>query len=46
MHMQLPLLESTSEFPALFCQEEVSYDFLFIVYACMSHSIRIGPVQI
>ena len=42
MNAQLPLLEITSEFSALFCQEEVSYDILFIVYACMSHSIRMG----
>ena len=40
MNAQLPLVEIRSEFPALFCQEEVSSAFLFIVYTCMSHYIK------
>ena len=39
---QLPLVEIRSEFTALFCQEEVSSAFLFIVYTCMSHSVKMG----
>ena len=39
---QLPLVEIISDFTALFCQEEVSSALVFIVYTCMSHSIKMG----
>ena len=42
MNAQLPLVEIRSEFSALFCQEEVS--FFFIVYTCMSQSIKMGQI--
>jgi hypothetical protein len=42
MNAQLPLVDIKSEFPALFCHEEVSCAFLIIACTCRSHAICMG----